>query len=249
MYKKLVYIIFFALPFISLAQDNRFGIRLGIGGINSSEKIGPWMDPGFLMMTGNTKAFEQNGGISIRAGILAEIYLNDVLSFQPELLFTTAEVENKRPNNNVIVQLGQQVMLEEERATYALRYIEVPMSLKYNFYRKWSILAGMSPAFNVYSKIHMNYWQTDPGNTVDDVQWGGNTYSSASEEVEKFAFDHATKIVINANAELNFNIGRRGFLFLSYSASLNNIYNLDDINGYNMKTKFQTISFGIGGLF
>ena len=107
-------------------------------------------------------------------------------------------------------------------------------------------MAGLSPAFNIYSKVHMNYWEPDQISNIDDVVWQGGVYTSAKEEVEKFPFDYSNKVVLNAIAEINFRICRIGFMFLNYSGSLSNIYKIEELNGYNMKTKFETITFGFG---
>ena len=246
------------IPFIILilfivhhcyAQENKIGYRLGIGGSTPSKEIGPWQDPLFLNLTGNSNSFNQEGGLGFRGGLVINVYINDVLSFQPELLYTSSSITNTRANQNVIVQIGEQIMLEEEEVTYALRYIELPLLLKYNFYKRWSILGGISPAFNIYSKIHMNYWEPNNDSGIDDIYWRGGTYTTAEEDIEKFDFDYANKILANANIELNYRVGRRGFLFLNYSGSINDIFKIDELDGYNMKCKFQTFTFGFGGIF
>lgn len=242
-------IVLFFLAFEGFAQENKFGFRLGIGGLTPSQDIGPWQNASFLSVTGNSEPFNQQGGIGFRGGFLVDVYLTEIFRFQPELLFTSSSISNTRPSKNAIVRMGEEIMLEEEEIIYALRYIELPLLLKCKVYRKWSILTGLSPSINVYSKVHMNYWEPTEGAYQEDFFWRGRTYTAAQEETEKYDFDYANKFLLNAVVEINYKLGRIGFVFLNYSGSLSNIYEVDELDGFNMESRIQSITFGFGGLF
>jgi hypothetical protein len=63
------------------------------------------------------------------------------------------------------------------------------------------------------------------------------------EEYEKEEFDYANRLICSTSLEVNYNT-RRGYFFLNWSQTIGDVYNISDMNGYNMETQNTTISVG-----
>ncbi|MCH4897011.1 PorT family protein [Marinilabiliaceae bacterium JC040] len=83
-------------------------------------------------------SYDYNVGLGFYVGIVEELILNDMLSLQPEILFSRVGAKDK----------------DDSSTTYILDYLSIPLMLKVYFTDDISFQMGPCFGFNLYSKGH-----------------------------------------------------------------------------------------------
>ncbi|WP_075603520.1 outer membrane beta-barrel protein [Saccharicrinis aurantiacus] len=254
MFSHFKYLIIGVLCFVthtSIAQQHfegiNWGFKLGLLNNNFDSDVGPWTDPVALKETGNSNPFQKVGNIGIQLGGFIGYDFNDYLALQADLQYTHKGEEYTRASNQVYkVYSNGGSSSEEEFIRYQLRYIELPLAIRITPIRRFSIKLGISPGFNIYSKIKYNSWIEDSNNKLlNEYPFNQMEIDAVKQETDKVDFDYASPVIISGLAELNYNM-KRGFLFISYNASFTDIFSVNKLNGYNYQTTDAYVSFGYG---
>ncbi len=137
-----------------------------------------------------------------------------------------------------------------ETIKYALDYIELPMGILIHPHKRFTFKLGIAPAVNVSSRIKFNYWEEDDdkndlwyGYPIDNIPG-----TRVKEEFDKVKFDYANRLICSTSVEINYNT-RNGYFFLNFSKTMGDVYNIAELNGYNMETQNAVFSIGYAFLF
>ncbi len=197
--------------------------------------------------------YEPRARVSPFLGLKVKIKLNRIFSLQPEIFYGGKGGAYRRANTSVTTIGGNGQNQAQYYKRYRLDYIEMPVLLNVNIthllYKnigddriKVQLCSGISPAINLRSTFRYNVFEA------------GKSYGPMVEQKEKFKvkqFDHAKNFLLNVMVDLSFNFqDKKGDykmqVFLRWYRTLDNVYNISELDGYNMDTKMHTVSLGYG---
>ncbi|WP_289054429.1 outer membrane beta-barrel protein [Carboxylicivirga marina] len=245
-------ILLLSINFLVKASDSeiKWGIKGGLNFGFFNSDIGPWKDVNALYLTGNTVPFDISVRMGIGGGLVMNYTFNDAFGLYTELLYSPKGSTYQRDNLNV-VQVSQSGANTPTKdiVKYALDYVELPLGISISPHRRFNFKIGLAPAVNVSSRIKSNYWKEDKNNDlVNEPPFNNVPGTAVKEDYEKIKFDYAKNVICSASFEINYNISD-GYCFLNFTKSLGEVYDISEMNGYNMKTQNTVISVGLTYLF
>jgi opacity protein-like surface antigen len=189
-----------------VSQNINYGIKAGVnissfdGSITNKSLIGP-----------------QVGGF-------AEITINDKLTIQPELLLSMQGAEFEYSLRQNFYE-----PISQKRLKISLYYLNLPITVKYNFIDKFSIIAGPQIGYLVKATQKNKSNQFEILNSSDETDIK-NLYKTIS-----YSF----------NLGLNYNVTEEMFVDVRYNYGLSNILNGNNtLFGTGLKNN--VIQFSIG---
>jgi hypothetical protein len=219
---KKVAITAFAMLSISLAsaQDIRFGVKAGAN---------------FATLTGDAVADDVEMKAGFHAGGLVEFKFTEMLSLQPEVLFSLQGAKTSDRDDD---GLGN---IERTESKVNLSYINVPIMLKFYPVKGFFIQAGPQVGFLVSAKSKDETTFTDPGNLV--------TTQSTETDIK----DDLKTVDVSFNAGLGYDFTDNIFVDARYSFGLTNVYDapdfLDVFGISELDAKNSNISVSVGYKF
>jgi hypothetical protein len=244
--KSLSIVFLLSITFIAKASDGeiRWGVKGGftIGSFNSD--IGPWKDYMALYLTGNSEPFEIAARGGICGGLVMNYSMSDFFSLYSELLYSPKGSAYERVSRDVM-QVSQSggTRPQKDKVKYALDYIELPLGISMTPHRRFNFKLGIAPAFNVSSRIKSSYWKEDNNDRMNEPPFNNIPGTPVKQEYDKMDFDYAKSVIFSAAFELNYNVSD-GYIFVNISQSLGDVYSIEELNGYNMKTRNTVVSIG-----
>jgi len=116
----------FSTALVAAQSNVKFGVK---GGLNAS----------YLSIN---SVLDEKARIGYHVGVVSEIPLNDMVSLQPEILYSTKGVKGEFS-----------LLLVEASSTFNLNYVDVPVMLKINVSDFFDIHAGPYVGYLVHSDI------------------------------------------------------------------------------------------------
>ncbi|RZL19721.1 MAG: PorT family protein [Pedobacter sp.] len=159
--KKVMIMTAFALSaFCAQAQEKsiRLGAKIGANFSLFSRSVEP-----FDQKQGTRfEYFDRDARISGMGGLTAEFILTKGFSLGVEFLYTTRGMAYKEKNNHVVILNEEGRNTASNRYTYNIDYLEVPVTINYNFNDASSSLRlvgymGIAPAMVVNSRTTLRY--------------------------------------------------------------------------------------------
>lgn len=246
--KSLFIILLLLITFFAKASDGEisWGLKGGFNFGFFNSDIGPWQDVNALYLTGNTEPFYVSARMGICGGLVINYTMNDVFGLYTELLYSPKGSTYERENMNVIqVSQSGASTPTKDIIKYALDYIELPMGISISPHRRFNFKLGIAPAFNVSSRIKSSYWEEENNNDlINQPPFNNVPGTPVKQDYEKIKFDYAKSVICSASFEINYNI-RVGYCFLNFSKIIGDVYDIAEMNGYNMKTQNTVISIGL----
>jgi len=230
--------------FITHAQDNprafNVGMLIGVNVSSFTERIGEF---------GADKDYESFIRISPALGLHARYNLGKMFSLRTELLLNTRGGSYRVESG--VISFGNDGKNYYSK-NYRLNYFEIPLMGEIDLMANRSsqrlhifLAAGVSYGVPVASTLRYNGYAptgSSSGPLVD-----------VEEEFEVVTIGHAANPVFNSLAELSFDFLNGNdtplFVRIRYCGSLNDVYDQDEIDGYNFSTKMATWSLAFGFYF
>lgn len=226
----------------------RVGIQVGLNASLFDNKIGKFG-------ANQHSDYENYVRISPAIGITGNWRFTDVVSLQPEILYSLRGGSYRRENGSVFHLGGNGDEKAYYYKNYRLNYLEVPILIRFNLAKlfnpdasghklKVHFSSGLAPAINVVSGLRYNEFTTSPSSTpIADVD----------DSYKVVAFDYANRVITNAVIDVALDFGRSNerstYVNLRYSKSISDVYNVRERLGYNMETTLTTITLGFGHSF
>jgi hypothetical protein len=238
-----LFFIFFSVS-ITHAQDNRrqfnVGMLIGANASSFTERIGEF---------GADNDYESFIRISPSLGLHARYQLRKMFSLRTELLLNTRGGSYRVESG--VISFGNDGKNYYTK-NYRLNYFEVPLMGEIDLMANRSseklhirLAVGVSYGLPVASTLRFNGYAptgSSSGPLVD-----------VDEKFEVVSVGHANSPVFNSLAELSFDFlsGNDTPLFvrIRYCGSLNEVYDQDEIDGYNFSTIMSTWSLAFGFYF
>ncbi len=229
---------------ITHAQDNsrafNVGMLIGVNASSFTERIGEF---------GADDDYESFIRISPSLGLHARYDLGKMFSLRTELLFNTRGGSYRVESG--VISFGNDGKNYYTK-NYRLNYFEVPLMGEIDLMANRStemlhirLAAGVSYGLPVASTLRYNGYAptgSSSGPLVD-----------VEEEFELVSVGHANSPVFNSLAELSFDFLNGNdtplFVRIRYCGSLNEVYDQDEIDGYNFSTRMSTWSLAFGFYF
>ena len=197
--KKVAIAAFALLTFgFANAQDIKFGIKAGAN---------------FSTLTGDAVADDVEMKPGFHAGGLVEIKFTEMLSLQPEVLFSYQGAKTSDREDD----LAGNISRTESKVN--LSYINVPVMLKFYPVNGFFIQAGPQIGFLVSAKSKNESTFTDPGNLT--------TNQSTEVDIK----DDLKTVDVSFNAGLGYDFTPNLFIDARYSFGLTNVYDAPDFLG------------------
>lgn len=232
-------------------QKNKWfqlGVQLGIDGSLFDDRIGEYGDNAF-------EDYKNYVRISGMLGIKGKIILTKIVAIHPEINFSLRGGSYRLENNSVVYIGGSGDEKAYYYKNYRLNYIETPILMSFNISRLFNkeiadnklqihLNSGLAPAFNTGSSLRYNGFRAiSNGTPLADVK---ETY-----EVEKFGYAENFVMSYIAEFSIEFQNGHSQNMFvnLRLSQTKNDVYNIEELDGYNMQTKMTTIYLVYGLMF
>ncbi len=235
--------ILWGVPFKISAQEWHFGLKSGfaIGTFNS--EIGPWGEDALYY------PYSQSARLGIGGGVFVNYAFNEYIGFQTELLYSPKGSTFERENPNIIsINSSGGGANEKDRVKYCLDYIELPILLDVPLSRRFAVKVGFAPALNMISRMKINYWEKSNSKLKDEPPFNQINGDIVDEEYEKIDLDIAESFIVSSVLEVNYRFNNQ-YLFLNYYQSLTDVYEVAEMNGFNMKTKNYVVSLGYAIFF
>lgn len=246
---SLTCVILITLTFKSYAQDVsssgkpfNIGLMLGFNASRFTERIGEFGD-------GNSNEYDEFLRFGAAFGLTAKQALSKGFNLRAEFLLN-ARGGSYRSDNTGVSTISTDGSKSYYYKNYRVNYLEVPLladfdlSPQANPYKLHVHLAfGLSYGINVSSSLRYNGF-SPTGTNMGPVQ-------EVKEDYEVVPFDYARGGITNGIVELSFDFRNNHdtplFVRTRYTGSLSEVYEVDSLNGDNMKTKMTTwtLSFGV----
>lgn len=210
--KKISLLLLTILSFASNAQEMKYGAKIGLN-ISSFK--------------GDSDANKTLKGPQI-GGIL-EIKLIEKFYIQPEILFSMqgARMEYGETDQNDYY---------EERVKAKLNYLNIPVSIKYNVYDKFTLLAGPQIGMLLSAKEEYNYRGSFNG-VIESISENSNIKNNLN------------PIAFSFNLGASYGFLDNFFIDARYNIGLSNISKMEDDFGDTINLKNNVIQFSLGYLF
>jgi len=159
--KKLIAVAALALSGLcAQAQERsiRFGAKVGANFSLFTQSVDP-----FDQKQGTRfEFFDRDARISGMGGVTAEFILAKGFSLGVEFLFSSRGMAYKEENNYAVILNDEGENTASNRFTYNIDYLEIPVTIIYNFKKPSSSLrlvgyAGIAPAMAIHSKTTLRY--------------------------------------------------------------------------------------------
>jgi Outer membrane protein beta-barrel domain len=200
------------------AQDLKFGVRAGSN---------------FSTLTGDAVADDVKMQVGFNAGGLMEIKFTDMISLQPEVLFSMQGAKTSDTDNNGIT-------LTEDESKINLSYINVPVMFKLYPVKGFYLEAGPQVGFLVDAK------SKDETRTVTG---GVETSESTTTDIK----GNLKTVDFSFNGGLGFDFTENLFINARYSFGLTNVYDAPAFLGVfgitDLDAKNSVISLNLGYKF
>lgn len=226
----------------------QLGVQFGINGSLFDDRIGEYGDNEF-------EDYKNYVRISVALGVKGKIKLTKVVSIHPEINFNLRGGSYRLENNSVVYIGGSGDEKAYYYKNYRLNYIETPILISFNISRLFNkeipdnklqihLNTGLAPAFNTGSSLRYNGFRAIPN---------GTPLADVKEKYEVVKFGYAENFVLSYIAEFSIEFqngqSRNMFVNLRLSQTKNNVYNIKELDGFNMQTKMTTISLNYGLMF
>lgn len=174
------------------------------------------------------------------------IPLTRFLAVEPNVSIASKGSQYVRKDFNLTQLTANGSQYADIYQNFVLTYIETPIFLNINFNEIgksntpisksfFVVGTGIAPSFNIGSKVRYNYFVQQQGNSV-----------FYDEKTKSEKFDHANKLLLSYIGQVSVHINNFAFITVRASKSINNVYNKDELDSYNMKTKIATFSCSFG---
>jgi hypothetical protein len=159
--KKLIVVAAFALSGLcTQAQEKsvRFGAKVGANVSLFTQSV----DPFYQKQGTRFEFFNRDARLSGMGGITAEFILPKGFSLGLELLFSSRGMAYTEENNYAYIANDEGENTATNRFSYNIDYLEVPITINYNFKDPSSTLrlvgyAGIAPAMSIHGKTTLRY--------------------------------------------------------------------------------------------
>lgn len=243
----------------SKAQDNKnersfwFGFQTGMNTSFFNTPITEYGDP--------DSEFNSFVRISMLFGLKSKLKFSSTTSMITELNVSSRGGSYRAENNSVIYMGSGNNEKAYHMRNFRLTYFELPILFDINLkqlfpktdseysvlpkHHYFSFSAGLAPAINIGSSMRFNSF------TEGESISGPLVEINSHYDTEKF--DFAESFILNSVLGLAYNIESKdtsiASFYLRWTQSLNNVYNVDSLNDYNMQTKMSTITLGASIMF
>lgn len=231
--------------FAQSTKKFELGFMFGINRSSFNDRIGEFGD--------NVSVDYQNFfRISPVVGLKGRLKLTNTISLQPELNYNLRGGSYRLENKSVFFLGGA----DDEKAyfykNYRLNYLEIPLLVSFNLGNpeaddtrlKVRLSTGLAPAINAGSSLRYNGFRTIPN---------GSPLSDVKENYRSEPFDHAEDFINSYILDLSFDFQNRSeqkmFVNIRLSKTLTDVYNVERLDRYNMRTKMTTICLAYGLMF
>jgi hypothetical protein len=189
-----------------------------------------------------TIKLERVSSFSAMGGLTAEFVLTKGFSLGVEFLFSSRGMAYKEENNYAVILDEEGENTATNRYTYNIDYLEVPVTINYNFKEESSTLrlvgyVGMAPAMAIHSKTKLRYAEG-----LD-----GDGYRAANENLKL-----NNVRLYNNNLLVGFQVGENstkrlgGYLDLRATHSLRPTFLSRSQGANNVNTKIVTFTLAVG---
>lgn len=253
MVKKVCYLLLLLSGVESLYgqdDDKRFkpGVQFGFNASYFNNRIGEFGANAGI-------GYEHFVRFSPALGFHGRWKLSDLISIHAEVLYNLRGGSYRLENSSVIYLGGSGNEQAYYYKNYRLNYLELPFLASLNCSKLFNkdipdyklqvrLNTGLAPAFNTSSSLRYNGFKTISN---------GTPLADVDEKYEVEEFDYAESFMVSYLAEILFDFkngsGTSMFINLRLSQALLDVYNVDRLRGYNMKTKMTTFTLGFGCLF
>lgn len=242
-----VLLVLVLMPSFNFAQSSKVDVSIQVGMNTSSftNRIGPYGD-------GEPDSYKEFVRYSPKIGLGVLYKLNRLYSVQTELNFS-AQGGSYRMKSEDIVDLLDETNKAYFYKNYRVNYFEVPLLFTVNLsnlihkdYPEGKInavfSAGTAFSINTASSLRYNGFE---------ASGSGNVFESVEEEYDVEEIGHAQNNVSYVfNFGVNFFMKKLpAFVNLRYQRTMLNVYDVQELDGYNMQTKMGTFTVSFGLMF
>lgn len=234
---------------VSFAQENESKFDIGFHfGVNASffnDRIGEFGD-------NDNIDYDNFVRFSSVFGLKAKFKLSNIISIKPEINYHLRGGSYRRENNSVISfgSSGSEDVYYNKN--YRLYYAESPLLVSFNLAKLFNkevrahkvqvhFNSGIAPAVNTHSSLRYNSFRTVSN---------GTPLADVDEEYQIEEFSHAEKFIWSYIAEISFDFqnGQQQNMFVNVrlSQTISDVFQIQELNGYNMQTKMTTFVLGFG---
>jgi len=155
-------IVLFGFTNVNAQEEMQFGVK---GGVN------------FATITGdNTDSFESRTCLNF--GLVMELPISDVFSFQPELLYSCQGADYSEDLSEFDISITSKSTNSTDIGTYKIDYLNLPLMAKYYVAEGFSLEAGPQIGFLLSAKVEYDFagesGEVDIKDDVKGIDFGVN---------------------------------------------------------------------------
>ncbi|MEJ7557709.1 MAG: porin family protein [Pedobacter sp.] len=239
--KKLIMLAAFTLSCLcTQAQEKsiRLGAKIGANFSLFTQSVAP-----FDQKNGTRfEFFDRDARISGMGGLTAEFILTKGFSFGVEFLFSSRGMTYKEENNYAVILDDEGENTATNRYTYNIDYLEVPVTINYNFKEASSSLRlvgyiGMAPSMAIHGKTKLRYAEG-----LDGDGYRAANENSSLNNVRLYN----NNILVGFQAGENSTKRLGGYLDLRATHTLRPTFVNQTQGANNANTKIVTFTFAVG---
>ncbi len=199
--------------------------------------------------------------ISALIGLKSKIQLSNKFALISELNVSSRGGSYRAENNSVFYLGSDSNKKSYYMRNFRLTYLEIPVLMNFNLNQLFpstnnlismipkshslSFSAGIAPSINIGSSFRYNSFTE--GETISGPLVEMNS------DYDTQDFDYAKSTLLNSIFGLTYNFPYEDnsiiSIILRWTQSLNNVYDVDTLDDYNMQTKMSTITLGASIMF